>query len=226
MALCIVTGVGPGVGTALVESFCDAGYDVAMLARSEERLEALKETLQAKHQSAHAYVCDVSDEAQVNEVATQILSERGTPDVVIHNAIAGRMGSFLEVPAEEFARNYQVNTMGLVYLAQTLMPSMMAAGRGMLMVTGSKYAHEASGRMVTFAVAKSSQRLFLESVAPELKESGIDTSYVIIDGVVDSESMRGYFPNEADDFFLQPDAIAQICLQKVQTPEQKEIWIS
>ena len=222
MALCIVTGVGPGVGTALVESFCDAGYDVAMLARSEARLEAL----QATHQSACAYVCDVSDEAQVNEVATQILSERGTPDVVIHNAIAGRMGSFLEVPAEEFARNYQVNTMGLVYLAKALMPSMMQAGRGMLMVTGSKYAHEASGRMVTFAVAKSSQRLFLESVAPELKESGIDTSYVIIDGVVDSESMRGYFPNEADDFFLQPDAIAQICLQEVQTPAQKEIWIS
>ena len=220
--LCVITGVGPGVGRALVESFCEAGYDGAMLARSEERLE----TLQAQHQSAHAYACDVSDEAQVNKVATQILSEQGTPDVVIHNAIAGRMGSFLEVPAEEFARNYQVNTMGLVYLAKALMPSMMQAGRGMLMVTGSKYAHEASGRMVTFAVAKSSQRLFLESVAPELKESGIDTSYVIIDGVVDSESMRGYFPNEADDFFLQPDAIAQICLQEVQTPEQKEIWIS
>ena len=220
--LCLVTGVGPGVGTALVKSYSDAGYEVAMLARSTDRLATLEET----YKTAHAYPCDVSNESQVNEVAASILNRHGTPEVIIHNAIAGRMGSFIEVPAEEFERNYRVNTMGLVYLAKAFAPAMMDAGQGMLMVTGSKYAHEASGRMVTFAVAKSSQRLFLESIASELKEVGVDTSYVIIDGVVDSESMRGYFPDKDDDFFLQPSSIAQICLNETLNPSQTEIWIS
>ena len=193
-----------------------------MLARSSDRLEAL----QSAHNTAHAYICDVSEESQVNEIADSIMSNHGTPSVVIHNAIAGRMGSFLEVPADEFERNYRVNTMGLVYLSKAFAPAMMDAGQGMLMVTGSKYAHEASGRMVTFAVAKSSQRLFLESIASELKEVGVDTSYVIIDGVVDSESMRGYFPDKDDDFFLQPSSIAQICLNETLNPSQTEIWIS
>ena len=157
--VCVITGVGPGVGAALVEAFCIAGYVVAMLARSAERLS----TLSGRFDAAIGYPCDVSDAGQVKLVSEQILSEAGCPHVVIHNAIAGRMGSFLDVPAEEFEKNFRVNTMGLIYLAKSFLPSMLAARRGTLMVTGSKYAHEARGDMVTYAVAKSSQRLFLES---------------------------------------------------------------
>ena len=220
--LCVITGVGPGVGSSLVEAFSEAGYTVAMLARSEDRLAALS----AQFTNAQSYVCDVSVEAEVVKVSEQILTQHGVPDVVIHNAIAGRMGSFQDIPAQEFNKNFQVNTMGLIYLSQALVPKMLDAGRGMLMVTGSKYAHEANGSMVTFAVAKSSQRLFLESVSPELAADGVAACYAIVDGVVDSESMRGYFPDKKDEFFLQPSVIAQVCLDEVRDSKGSELWIS
>ena len=56
--VCVITGVGPGTGAALARRFAE-GYDVAMLARNEARLKELE----AELPSAHAFACDVSDEA-------------------------------------------------------------------------------------------------------------------------------------------------------------------
>ena len=56
--ICLITGVGPGTGAALVKRFADAGYTIAMIARNEERLAALASDVA----DTHAYPCDVSDE--------------------------------------------------------------------------------------------------------------------------------------------------------------------
>ncbi len=55
--VCLVTGVGPGTGAALVKEFVSGGYRVAMLARTEERLLNLANEID----SATPFVCDVSD---------------------------------------------------------------------------------------------------------------------------------------------------------------------
>ena len=59
--LCLVTGVGPGTGTATVRRFSESGYKVAMLSRSEERLSSLE----AEIPNTKAYPCDVSNEEQM-----------------------------------------------------------------------------------------------------------------------------------------------------------------
>ena len=60
--VCVISGVGPGTGTALVRRFAAGGYRIAMLARTAERLADLA----AQVPSAKAYVCDVSDQSQVD----------------------------------------------------------------------------------------------------------------------------------------------------------------
>ena len=55
--ICLITGVGPGTGTALVRKFAREGYQVAMMSRTRERLEALESELA----SAKGFVCDVAD---------------------------------------------------------------------------------------------------------------------------------------------------------------------
>ena len=69
--ICLITGVGPGTGSALVKRFAAAGYTIAMLARNEQRLADLA----AEVPDAHAFACDVSDtnalNAAVGEVQTQ-----------------------------------------------------------------------------------------------------------------------------------------------------------
>ena len=56
--VCLITGIGPGTGSALVRRFARGGYAVAMLARSADRLQDLAEEIE----NAHAFPCDVTDD--------------------------------------------------------------------------------------------------------------------------------------------------------------------
>ena len=111
--VCVISGVGPGTGTALVRRFASEGYRIAMLARTAERLADLA----AQVPSAKAYVCDVSDQSQVDSTIALVEREMGAPSVLIHNAVGGAWGTLMEVDPVTLNRNFQVNTMGLLYLA-------------------------------------------------------------------------------------------------------------
>jgi len=113
--VCVISGVGPGTGTALVRRFAAGDYRIAMLARTAERLAELE----GQVPSAKAYVCDVSDQSQVDAAVDLVERELGAPTVLIHNAVGGAWGSFMEIEPATLNRNFQVNTMGLLYLAET-----------------------------------------------------------------------------------------------------------
>jgi NAD(P)-dependent dehydrogenase (short-subunit alcohol dehydrogenase family) len=105
--VCIITGVGPGTGTALVERFASDGYRVAMLSRDGDRLSALEQRVSG----TRAFSCDVTDTFALTEAIASINNELGTPTVVVHNAVGGVFGSFLEIEPEDMEKNFQINTM-------------------------------------------------------------------------------------------------------------------
>ena len=82
--VCIITGVGPGTGSALVRRFAAEGYQVAMIARDEQRLLELQSTIEG----TRSYPCDVSDAIALISTLDQILVEMGPPRILIHNAVA------------------------------------------------------------------------------------------------------------------------------------------
>ena len=129
----VVTGVGPGTGAAIARRFARDGYAVAMLARDRNRLTLLEREIT----HSHAYPCDVTDEAQLDATLEVIRAELGTPKVLIHNAVGGAFGNFLEIDPQVLNRNFQVNTMALLYLARRLAPAMVAAGEGTIITTGN-----------------------------------------------------------------------------------------
>ena len=120
----VVTGVGPGTGAAIVRRFAQGGYAVAMLARNRERLAQLESEVP----DARAYPCDVTDEAQLDATIGAIRGAMGTPKVLIHNAVGGAFGNFLEIDPKVLNQNFQVNTMALLHLARRLAPAMIAVG--------------------------------------------------------------------------------------------------
>ena len=91
--VCVVTGVGPGTGKAIVERFVAGGYRVAMLARNVERLTSIEKDLKG----AYAFPCDVTDTDVLAETIAAIRVKLGIPTVVIHNAVGGAFGSFREI---------------------------------------------------------------------------------------------------------------------------------
>ena len=202
--VCVVSGVGPGTGTALVRRFAAEGYRVAMLARTAERLSELA----AQVPSAKAYVCDVSDPAQVDTALTAVERDMGAPSMLIHNAVGGAWGTFIEIDPAVLNRNFQVNTMGLLYLARRVAPSMVAAGKGAIVVTGNTSSQRGRANFAGFAPTKAAQRILAEAMARDLGPKGVHVAYIVIDAVIDVPWARERFKTKPDDFFIAPAAIA------------------
>lgn len=208
--VCVVTGVGPGTGAAVARRFAAGGYTVAMLARDRDRLAALeRETA-----NTWAYPCDVTDEAQLDATLGAIRAQLGVPQVLIHNAVGGAFGNFLEIDPQALNRNFQVNTMALLYLARRLAPAMIKAGTGAIITTGNTSALRGKANFAGFAPTKAAQRILAEAIAREVGPKGVHVAYVVIDAVIDlawtRQMMRQRLGKEApDEFFIQPSAIAE-----------------
>ena len=200
----LVTGVGPGTGAAIARRFSRGGYSVAMLARNRERLTRLKDEIP----NSHAYPCDVTNEAQLDTTIEAIRSELGAPKVLIHNAVGGAFGNFMEIDPKVLNQNFQVNTMALLYLACRLAPAMVAAGEGAIIASGNTSALRGKASFAGFAPTKAAQRILAESIAREVGPKGVHVAYVLIDAVIDLEWTRKRFPDAPNEFFITPAAIA------------------
>ena len=142
-------------------------------------------------------------------ITAAIEAKLGAPDVLLHNAVGGAFGSFLDIDPAVLNRNFQVNTMGLLYLARRLAPAMINAGKGAIMVTGNTSALRGRPSFAGFAPTKAAQRILAEAIARDLGPKGIHVAYLVIDAVIDVAWTRERFKDKPDDFFIQPAAIAE-----------------
>jgi short-subunit dehydrogenase len=202
-----------------------------MLARNGERLAALEREIA----NAKGYASDVTDEAQLDAVIAAVKAEFGTPSVLIHNAVGGAFGNFLEIDPQVLNRNFQVNTgtgaaiarrfsaggydvamlarngerLALLYLARRLAPAMIEAGRGAIIASGNTSALRGKAKFAGFAPTKAAQRILTEAIARELGPKGVHVAYVLIDAVIDLAWTRQRWPDAPDEFFIKPAAIAE-----------------
>ncbi len=204
--VCLITGVGPGTGSALARRFSQ-GYRVAMIARNAERLSDLEKELPA----ARGFACDVSDEAQLTATVVRIQSELGAPEVLIHNAVGGAFGDFLAIDPQVLDKNFQVNAMALLHLGRLLAPAMIEAGRGAILCTGNTSTYRGKANFAGFAPTKAAQRILAESMARALGPKGVHVAYLAIDAVIDVPWTRKAFPDKPDSYFCLPADIAEEC---------------
>jgi short-subunit dehydrogenase len=200
----VVTGVGPGTGAAIARRFASGGYAVAMLARNRERIAQLERELP----NARAFPCDVTDDGQVDATLEAVRTGMGVPKVLIHNAVGGAFGNFMEIDPKVLNQNFQVNTMALLHLARRLAPAMIAAGEGAIVTSGNTSALRGKANFAGFAPTKAAQRILAESIARELGPKGVHVAYVLIDAVIDLAWTRKRWPEAPDGFFIKPAAIA------------------
>ncbi|WP_374346174.1 SDR family NAD(P)-dependent oxidoreductase [Phenylobacterium sp.] len=202
--LAIITGVGPGTGASLVRRFHDGGFQVAMLARNAERLEALAKELP----DAFALPCDVSDPVALEDALAEAEARGGVPKVVIHNAVGGAFANFLDADPAVLQQNFQVNVMALMHLGRWAAPRMEAAGGGALIVTGNTSSERGRANFAAFAPTKAAQRILAESMARAMGPRGVHVAYLVIDAAIDLEWQRKMNPDKPDDYFCHPDDIA------------------
>ena len=211
---CLITGVGPGTGTALVSRFVEGGYKVAMLARSADRLQELERKLA----DAYPYVCDVSDPDALAATFANVKADLEAPSVIVHNAVAAERGTYMTIEPRKLAKAFEVNTLALLQLARLATTDMIDAGFGAIICTGNTSAYRGRAQFAGFAPTKAAQRILLESIAREAGPKGIHAAYMAVDAVIDLEWTRKAFPDRPDDFFCQPADIAEECYRIAHQP--------
>jgi NAD(P)-dependent dehydrogenase (short-subunit alcohol dehydrogenase family) len=203
--VCVVTGVGPGTGSALVRRFAAGGYQVAMLARSEGRLRELA----AETPGASAYPCDVADEVQVAATLARIVRELGPASVVVHNAVGGAFGDFQQIEPAGLQRNF-ASTHGPAAPRTCRRSRHDRRGGGRDPRDGNTSAYRGRANFAGFAPTKAAQRVLAESLARSLGPRSIHVAYLAIDAVIDVPWARQQFRDKPDDFFAKPSAIADV----------------
>jgi len=201
----LITGVGPGTGSAIVKRLVEGGYEVAMLARTESRLRELEQALPG----TRAFAVDVTDSLALDATVDRVVEDMGSPELVIHNAVGGAFGSFLDIDPRKLEQNFQTNVMAFLHLARKTAPAMVTAGRGVIIASGNTSALRGKANFAAFAPTKAAQRILAESMARHLGPLGVHVAYVLIDAVIDLEWTRKLRPDTPDDFFISPSNIAE-----------------
>ena len=204
--VCVVTGIGPGLGSAYARRFAAGGYRVALLGRTEATLN----TYAAEIEGSVAVVCDVADAQSVARAFETVRAELGAPTVVVHNAGSGVFKSFLDTTAEELESSLSVNIGGLFHVAKEALPTMANKNSGSLIVTGATASWRGSPKTSVFAAAKGGQRWLAQALAKEFAPQGVHVSYIVVDGIVDMPRTRNWMPDRDSAEFIAPPDIADM----------------
>jgi NAD(P)-dependent dehydrogenase (short-subunit alcohol dehydrogenase family) len=203
--LLLITGIAEGLGAGIATAFAGAGYDILGLARSN-RAAASIGSLVAARGGRYTHLC--GDVTQGPDVAAALESHIGRISVVVHNAGALLIKPFDEIDAAEFEAVWRVTCLGAMIVARLVLPHMIAAGTGAIILTGATAGRRGNARFAAFASAKFALRGLAQSLAREYGPSGIHVAHVVLDGLIDGPQTQERF-GPARSPRIDPDAVAQ-----------------
>jgi short-subunit dehydrogenase len=164
----VVTGGTAGLGRAIVRALAGRGWDVAVLARGEDGLEAAVGEVEAYRQRGLAISVDVADREAVEHAATRIEAELGPIDLWVNDAMAGSFAEFLDTDPADFERATMVDYFGFVNGTRAALSRMVPRGRGHVIQIGSALAHRGIPLQAAYCGSKHAVQGFTESVTTEL----------------------------------------------------------
>jgi hypothetical protein len=129
--LVLVTGASSGIGAAMAEVFAANGFDVAITARRESKLQAVAAGLRERHGvTVHVFVVDHADPASAARLCDDLAARGLTVDALVNNAGYGVPGLYNAVPWQVHADFLRVMVTGVCELTYRLMPGMVERGYG------------------------------------------------------------------------------------------------
>lgn len=180
--VCAVVGVGPGLGRALCKRFGQEGFEVAMLARTYDRLEALRHDLADEGVSAHVFAADAGDPEALRDALGDVQTTLGSPDVLVYNAAAFRPGMITNLTGKELTDDLQTSVVGALEAAKQTLPAMLERNQGALLFTGGGAALNPWPQNASLSVGKAALRMLTLNLAAELKDTAVRVATVTIVG--------------------------------------------
>ena len=212
----VITGASSGVGKSLAIQLSDAGYNVVLAARSENKLNAIAEEIQTKGGNCLVVPTDVSQPEQINNLKVRTL-EYGDVFVVINNAGLGNFCKIEDVTLEDWNRQLDINLRASFLVSQAFIPGMKQREKGMLVFMNSVAGKKGYPYSAAYVASKFGMRGLADSMREELRENNIKV-ISIHPGAVDTpfwDKTGVNFPREE---MLDTSTLAQSIMHAIQSP--------
>ena len=168
----VVTGASSGIGRAFAKQLATRGYDLVLVARSRDRLEALAAELRDRDGArARVFVADLGEAGALAEVENLLHS--APPDLLVNNAGFGTAGAFHERDLERESELLRVNVIALVRLTHASLPGMLERGSGAVINVSSLAGEVPSGFNATYGASKAFVTSFTHALREELRDTGV-----------------------------------------------------
>jgi NAD(P)-dependent dehydrogenase (short-subunit alcohol dehydrogenase family) len=177
----LITGASQGLGKAIAGHFLREGANAVICARGEKELFASRDELakQFPSQKVLAKTCDVSNEAQVNDLVAFTLRELGPLHVLVLNAgVYGPMGATESVSLDEWRRAMDINLYGVLLPCRAVIPLFKKNGRGKIVVLSGGGATNPMPNISAYAASKAAVIRLVETLAGELKPFRVDVNAI------------------------------------------------
>ncbi|WP_373539312.1 SDR family oxidoreductase [Chamaesiphon sp.] len=219
-----VVGASSGIGRETALQFAKRQAKVVVSARSESGLASLVAEITALGGDAIAVPADVSDFAQVQNIADKTVEHYGRLDTWVHAAATAVIAPFEQVTPEEFKRVIDVNLMGAVYGAMVAMPHLRRTGRGAIITISSVEARRSMPLQSSYSASKHGIEGFLDALRSELKYEGFPISITnVMPSVINTpfynkaRTKLGVKPTGVPPYY-QPSLVAEAILHVAEHP--------
>jgi short-subunit dehydrogenase len=169
----LITGASMGIGESLAILFAKEGANLALAARSAEKLEKVKTTCENYGAKAVVIPTDVASKDQVNHMVLETIANLGVIDILVNNAGYG-LNCFIEdLTQEDLADQFSVNVYGCLYAVQAVLPQMKERGDGLIINVSSVAGRRGLPTMGPYCMSKFAVKAMSDSLLVELKPYGV-----------------------------------------------------
>ncbi len=181
--IALITGASYGIGFALATAFAQAGATIVFNDLKQELVDQALAAYAEKGIGVHGYVCDVTDEAQVNAFIAQVEKEVGTIDILVNNAGIIKRVPMCKMSAAEFRQVIDVDLNAPFIVAKAVIPGMIKKGRGKIINICSMMSELGRETVSAYAAAKGGLKMLTRNIASEYGEyniqcNGIGPGYI------------------------------------------------
>jgi short-subunit dehydrogenase len=222
----VITGASSGIGEELAMQAAEQGATPVLIARTEEKLRALKQKIESTYRiPCHYYVLNVSNEEEVKLVFTQVLQEIGRIDILVNNAGFGVFKTFTDASVQEVKDMFDVNVFGLVACTKAVLPYMIERNSGHIVNIASLAGKIATPKSSAYAATKHAVLGFTNSLRMELANTNI-TVTAINPGPIDTNfhtiaDQSGTYVKSVGRYILKPNYVAQQIVKAIETKKRE-----
>ena len=185
----VVSGSTAGIGLAIARGLAEAGADVAVNGRTEERVERAMKDLRGAVQ--HAQLSGAAADVATAEGVAKLVAAIPEADILVNNAGAGFIKPFLELTDEDWMELFNLNVMSGVRLTRHYLPGMVARGWGRVIFISSESGLNTPKELIHYGMTKTAQLAVSRGVAEAVAGTGV-TVNAVLPGPTRSEGLLSW----------------------------------